>query len=458
MYARISRNPRRDEVGVRRQARECRELAERHDVEVVAEHLDDDRSAFSRRRRPAWEQVVAAIRRGEADVLVAWHPDRITRAPRELEDVIDLLNGKDAGSERIVRPPVDVLTVQTGLYDLTTPAGRMSARLVGTVARYESEHRSARIRSKHAEMAREGRPSGGGTRPFGYADDRVTVIPAEADAVRWAAGRIVAGDSLGAVIRGMPVPTVTGGPWTRQVLHRVLTAPRTAGLRGHEGEAVADGTWPALLDRPTWEKVRAVLQDPARRHRRPARRYLLTGLVYAPDGRRFVSRPNADGTRCYVVPSPDGSKVLAEPLEDLVVAAALAALDEAPFPSPATPDDPAADDVARLQAELDELAVVRGAGTITLAEWLAAREGIVARLDAARTALGAAGRRPAVVELLGAPGVLRARWDGLTVEQKRDALAAVVARVVVAPAVRGRNRFDTDRVQIDWADPIDRIG
>jgi hypothetical protein len=34
-----------DELGVRRQERECRPLAERQGIEVVAVHVDDDRSA-----------------------------------------------------------------------------------------------------------------------------------------------------------------------------------------------------------------------------------------------------------------------------------------------------------------------------------------------------------------------------------------------------------------------------
>ena len=42
------------------------------------------------KRRPEWERLLADIAAGEIDAVVGWHVDRLTRSPRELEDVIDL--------------------------------------------------------------------------------------------------------------------------------------------------------------------------------------------------------------------------------------------------------------------------------------------------------------------------------------------------------------------------------
>jgi site-specific DNA recombinase len=49
--------------------------------------------------------------------------------------------------------------------DLSTPSGRMVARQLGAVARYESEHKSERQRRKHQELAEASKSSGGGARP-----------------------------------------------------------------------------------------------------------------------------------------------------------------------------------------------------------------------------------------------------------------------------------------------------
>ncbi len=101
---------------------------------------------------------------------------------RELEDLIELLESTGT----------TVRTCQTGEYDLGTPSGRMAARIVGAVARHESEHKSARLRRKHLELAEQGAVSGGGDRPFGYEADRVTVRDEEAAVVRSMAADVLA--------------------------------------------------------------------------------------------------------------------------------------------------------------------------------------------------------------------------------------------------------------------------
>lgn len=55
-----------------------------------------------------------------------------------------------------------VVVVSGGDYDLTTPEGRFTARIVGAVARKESEDRSRRVRRKDLELAelQAGEPAG----------------------------------------------------------------------------------------------------------------------------------------------------------------------------------------------------------------------------------------------------------------------------------------------------------
>ena len=82
----------------------------------------------------------------------------------------------------------------------------MLARMKGTVARYEVEQSSRRLRRKHAEMAAAGRHNG--PRPFGW--DVVTPEPgasvlrinkAEAAVVRECVARVLAGESLWRIAR-----------------------------------------------------------------------------------------------------------------------------------------------------------------------------------------------------------------------------------------------------------------
>src|SRR5207244_1116184 len=111
---------------------------------------------------PGFEAMLTAARAGEFSTIIAWHVDRITRNPRELERLIDVLEKAD----------VTVLTVTAGALDLSTASGRMQARVVGAVARHESEQKSERLRAKAAQLASAGKLSGGGWRPYGFNDDR----------------------------------------------------------------------------------------------------------------------------------------------------------------------------------------------------------------------------------------------------------------------------------------------
>jgi site-specific DNA recombinase len=146
------------------------------------------------------------VRAGEIGAIVAWHPDRLHRRPIELEDFIALV--EEHG--------VEVVTVTAGERDLSTPTGRLHARIEGAVARHESEHKAERQRRKHREMAEQGRPSGGGRRAFGYGRDGVALVPEEAAAVRTVADMLLGGHSIRsctAWLREEGPPTVLGRPW-----------------------------------------------------------------------------------------------------------------------------------------------------------------------------------------------------------------------------------------------------
>ena len=276
IYTRISRDIEGTGLGVERQQNECRQLCEREGYDVVEVITDNDISAYSGRKRPGWERVAELLRSGAVDVLVAWHPDRLTRQPRELEDLVDLLN----------TAKVKVRTVMAGEYDLTTASGRTTARIVGAVARGESEHKSERLKSKALQTAQAGKTNGGG-RPFGYEDDQVTVREDEAECIRWAIQRILDGASCRSICREMWLPPVHAKSWSPNVISRMLMSARLVGLREHHGVIAATAVWPAIVDRADWEQARAILSDPSRKTWRPAERYLLSGgLIEDHLGRR----------------------------------------------------------------------------------------------------------------------------------------------------------------------------
>lgn len=99
------------------------------------------------------------------------------------------------------------------------------------------------------------------------------------------------------------------------------------------------------------------------------------------------------------------------------------------------------DELATLEARLVELAEAWADGDIDRRSWVTARRRIDARVEELRRSLGA-GPLPV--------GDVREAWAAMDVDRRRALVALVVDRVVVGPAVRGRNVFDPGRVSIDW--------
>lgn len=450
IYCRISRDPNGQQLGVRRQEADTRALCEREGFDVAGVFVDDDRSAYSGKPRPAYKAMKEAVASGDVDVVVAWHPDRITRHPRELEDLIDLLESTST----------TVRTCQTGPVDLATAAGRMAARIVGAVARHESEHKSARLRRKHLELAEAGAISGGGGRGYGYEIDKMTVREDEAEVVREMARRLLAGESVRSICRDLNdrgLTTTSGRTWYPGALTRLLASPRIAGLREHHGKTTT-AVWPGIIEADDHCRLKAILADPARRkHSGGRERRLLTGLlVCGLCGAKMLSRPNGRGAPCYVCATGPGYvgcggiRIIGEPLDDMVTEAVLDSLDSSAMTvalAPAADDRKTLEALAALDDRTGELAEMWALGDIGKAEWAAANQALTNR----RAALESELRDTAVrVREPVSTQNLRDRWPTLSHERRRAALANVVSSITVGPGVRGRNFFDADRVTMTW--------
>lgn len=456
IYARISKDDRGDHLGVDRQEKACRELAERRGLTVLDVLVDNDISASKGKRRPAFERLVELLRSNHADAVLTYHCDRLYRRGADLERLVTIVEASGA----------QVHTVAAGDMDLSTASGRMVARMLGAASQHEVERLGERARMKSDELAAMGRAPGGRP-PFGYrrergADDRKTYViePREAEAVRLIARRILEGASMLALARELDATGVTtreGRPWHHASVRVSILNPAIAGLRVHRREIAGPGDWEPILDRATWEEVRAVVADPARKRRRSAWRYLLTGMVFNTAGTAMVGRPDhaAGGEatrRTYVTraPAKPWLSVGADDLEALVIEAVLQRLDGSAVPVSGE-DAAAGAEVVKLENELAELAGLRGAGTISLAEWLAARQPLQDRLSAARAAAQTTRRAPVATNLLHTPGAARRAWPALTFAEKRAIIAAVVDKVVILPATRARWTLIDDRVDIEWA-------
>ncbi|CAJ61460.1 MULTISPECIES: recombinase family protein [Frankia] len=312
-YVRISLDREGAGLGVARQTADLNDVADRLGMPRPEVVTDNDVSAYSRKRRPGYEEVLSGIASGRWNVLLIWHVDRLTRNPKELEEIVDLAN----------QTGLRIETVKGGRVDLSTGEGRLHARILGGLARYESEHRSDRIRRKMLQNAEAGLPHGGMRRPFGYEPDGMTVRPDEAEVIRWAMGGVIAGRTLRALVGELndaQVATSTGVPWSVTVLRKVLIGGRIAGLRVHQGRVLGPAAWPAIVSMPRWELCRAVLTDPARRTasgNKPNR--LVSGIALCGRcGKVMRAGGNRAGARMYRCASANHLRRRGDLVDDVV--------------------------------------------------------------------------------------------------------------------------------------------
>jgi DNA invertase Pin-like site-specific DNA recombinase len=473
IYVRISQDRNGAGLGVDRQERECRPLAARrgYPPERIVLYDDNDKSA-SNGRRPGYERLLADIASGRVTYVVAWHPDRLHRRMDELERWIDAINAA----------AVDVETVKGGTVDFTTPTGRMVARQLGAIARYESEHKSERLTSKHQQLAAAGKRSGGGLRPFGYDRTGLKLVPEEARVIREAARRVLRGESLRSIATDLGergVRGTLGKPFTTSSLRHVLVSARISGRREHRvraqsvngrgaglrvGTITAKAEWPRIITPEDSDKLRRSFADPARR-RRPGdsiRRYVLTGLVTcgkckAPLQAR-AQGPDRPEYRCPSLPGVAGRgcvRVNAEPVEELVLRGVVkkvatrrstAALIRQHTAGAAEAER----ELNAVDALLADLAARWANGRVTSAEWDAARAPLDVRRIAAEEAL-ADMDGTAVLADVPKPLTYEA-LIAMPVSRQRAIVQTIVRGIAVHPVrVRGGG-FDPERVRIRWFD------
>ena len=239
VYARISSDD-GSALGVTRQLEDCRRLAESLGWPVADQYVDNDVSTSTGRRRPGYERMLADLADGTRDAVVVYHLDRLTRRPVELEHFLSVVEVARLRHLRFV----------AGSGDVANGDGRMVLRMLSAVAANESATKSRRVKRKMDQNAEAGLPHGGYRRPFGYADDKVTVREDEAQVVRDLAGRFLAGESLRSLATWLDeqgVRTVAGGTWRTPTLRAMLAAGRIAGLREHRGQVVGAAVWLALI-------------------------------------------------------------------------------------------------------------------------------------------------------------------------------------------------------------------
>ena len=162
--------------------------AEAHDG-----HVEWFRDTFTGRTmdRPGMSKLNDELRAGRLCRIVVWRLDRLGRTTRGLCQLFDELRERK----------VDLVSLKDG-FSLDSPAGRLHARILASVAEYETEVRRERVLAGQQVARRKGKTWGGSEKGWRWkvSDEQVTAIK-EMKAARTPIAKI-------ARITGLSRPTI----------------------------------------------------------------------------------------------------------------------------------------------------------------------------------------------------------------------------------------------------------
>ena len=145
IYLRVSKRNGQD---VRSQLPDLKRWAEGQDQPVK---FYRDKFTGKTMDRPGWRRLEKALEAGHVSQVAVWRLDRLGRTAKGLTALFADLQARGVGLD----------SLKDGL-DLSTPAGRLMAHVLASVAQFETEVRAERIMAGQAAARKRGVKWGGG--------------------------------------------------------------------------------------------------------------------------------------------------------------------------------------------------------------------------------------------------------------------------------------------------------
>jgi site-specific DNA recombinase len=425
----------------------CRRLCDWKGWEASEIYADGVVSAYKGRKREGFDAAMRALRDGSIDVLVVSDLDRLLRSWKDAATVDEVI--RESGRTIVASDGRDVRE------DPYYPVH------VG-IAISESKRIGKRVKAQVAQSIEKGRPAPS-PRAYGFERGGMVVRESEAQVIRDAVERLIAGVPLGAIVRDFRERGITGAggrPFVATSLRNVVTNPRIAGIRVHRGKEVGPGTWEPIISERDLRRVQALFAERTNKAReakgekpyRPGRGrgkgrgYAYSGLlVCGVCGARLAGSSGA-----YRCQSCRKIYIQAELLEaeldrkvlDWIAGPTFAARVEQRVQALRAGDTT----IDELESDRAELADYEALPERFQTDATRARTSeLKARVQAAEARLAAAPEVAALIDLPTAEAELRALWASWTVEQRRAHLVAVLKPVTIRPATR-RHVFEADRI------------
>lgn len=449
IYTRVSSDPTGRGRSVTEQESECRAICEREGWTVAEVLTDNDigASRHSGKDRPAYRKLADTLQRG--DVLVTWEA---SRAQRDLAAYVELRN---LCAERDVR-----WSYSGKLYDLGRGDDRFTTGLDALLAEKEAEQ--IRERVLRAQRANAEKGLAHGRIPYGYLAVRDNVTgkivervphPEQAPILKEIVARFLAGESLWAITKDLNDREIatpgTSEQWRASILTQMLKRPTYAGLRTHKGAITGAGNWEGLISEADYNKLIAVLTNPARvAHHGTEPRHLLSGIAICKVCQAPVHRLKNGGYPAYVCSKKRCVGRNLESVDFLVRETLLKRLEDPKLVGSVgiEPDDSseALNEIARLRREMEIAAEKASDGVISWEMLGNVEKKLKEKIQQQEQQIRSATTSPLVTAIIGSNA--REVWKEWTIMERRELVRTLVS-VVISPIPKGKKGL---HVEVLW--------
>lgn len=324
IYLRISKDTDKQGYAIDRQREDCQLICKINNYEIIDEYTDQSISAYTSKRRPAYDRMIRDYRSGKIEVIVAWKLDRLSRSQLGFMDMVKELQAQG----------LTINTTDLGELDLTSEFSLILANMAVGMAQFESRRKSERMIRANEQRAKQGRRKHG-YHTYGYTLD-YEIIPENARVIQEIYQAVAKGHSLNSIARALsgeteiqgihkapkpgyvriqlinqqrrqrkqplkPMPEY--GPWERTTLTHILRNPFYAGystrmpwtewqkrqtrrrmkdfiVTDNNGNPIKATDHEPIIDEALWLKVQDILDNPERSKNYCGnnRKYLGTGV------------------------------------------------------------------------------------------------------------------------------------------------------------------------------------
>lgn len=243
-------------LDAQREACEAYIKSQKHEGwELIEKQYNDGGFSGGTMNRPAFQELLEDVEKGEIDVVVVYKVDRLTRSLMDFAKIVDVFDKHETSFVSI-----------TQQFNTTTSMGRLTLNILLSFAQFEREVTGERIRDKFAASKKKGMWINGKP-PMGYikVDGKLEIEPSEAKTVKLIFSKYLEMGTVPDLIKylqGNKIYTRSGKNFYKGHLYKILQNKTYIGKIVHKNN-VYGGLHEPIIDFEIFEKTQQLLAQNA---------------------------------------------------------------------------------------------------------------------------------------------------------------------------------------------------